>query len=310
MSEFDTNSNDMSGDNLSNTELVNGNQSDLDAVRDGDPMPDQYTQPDVQQQQMQQQLPSWNGQEYALKFRGRDIVPESKDKLLNWAQLGYSYDKRAADLKAREEQIAQQQQAHEQYERLAQAFEANPAFKQQILNLYYQSLNGQQQGQQQQQLSQDGQQGQQAQQTPDMAQFAPYLSKIEQIEQQVQAWQSKQADDSLNSEVNSLKEKYPDVDWETPDENGVTLLQDVMQDAFKHGGLPLEYAFRNKHWDTAMENAKANALKAQQEQIIAQKKKGIVAGAPRPAQPVQKQPVNPRDLSYDAIARQALSAVG
>lgn len=249
------------------------------------------------QGQQQSAAPPWDGKPFALKFRDKEIVPESRDKLINWAQLGYSYDKRASDLKAREEQIQRQSQEYQQYAQIAKAFESNPQFKQQILNMYYQALNGGAGGAALSQAQQGDAQGAQAAIPPQL------LETVNGLQQRLSVYEQQQADQNLNREVETLKGKYKDVDFTTPSESGQTLIDEVFEMAHKMGGVPLEAAFRNLHYEKAIENAKAAALANAQ---AAKAKGGGVVPQGRPA-PGKPKPINPAAMSYDELAKSVIA---
>jgi hypothetical protein len=264
-------------------------------------------QESVQEGQQQQQSdvqatqPIWNGKEYALKYRGGEVVPESREKLINWAQLGYSYDQRAASLKAKEQEISQLQQRYAELERLSQNFETNPQFKQSVLDLYYKSMGNQVQGQ----VVQQGQ----GQAGDNLSAFQPYLKKIDDLQSRFESYENHQADVRLNEEIESLKSKYKDIDWNTPDVNGRTLLDDVKKESHRMDGIPLEAAFRNLYWDQMQAKIKADTLKAQADEAIAKKKKGVVAsaeGSTGGQVPVQNNNSRGRN-PYDNIARQTIA---
>ena len=248
-------------------------------------------------QQPQQAAPAWDGKQFALKFRDKEIVPENRDKLINWAQLGYSYDKRAGDLKQREEQIARQSQEYQQYAQIAKAFETNPSFKQQILNMYYQALNGGAGGGALSRAQQGDAPGAQAAIPPQL------METVNGLQQRLSVYEQQQADQALNREVETLKGKYGNVDFSTPSESGQTLIDEVFDMAHKMGGVPLEVAFRNLHYEKAIENAKAEALANAQ---AAKAKGGGVVPQGRPA-PGKPKPVNPASMSYDELARSVIS---
>lgn len=246
-----------------------------------------------------QPAPEWNGTEYALNFRGKQIVPENKDKLINWAQLGYSYDKRAAGLKEREEALKAQEQQIQQYKQLSEAFEKNPMFQKQIMDLYHQSQL--QQGQQQ-----PGQQ--QGQQVPpeQMQYLQPILQQQQQLQQKLQQYEAYQADQQLQQEIDTLASKYADQEWGVPNEDGVTLEQEVLQHSHKLGGVPLETAYRDLMFEHMKTQTSAETLKKQAEQKQAQTRQGVVgtSAAPPKAQP---RSLDYGNMSYDEIARSVIS---
>ena len=76
---------------------------------------------------------AWDGSSFAIKFRDREVVPQSQDQLKTWASQGYGYSQRVAELKTREDQINQLEQELGPYKKLTEAFDSNPDFKQKII---------------------------------------------------------------------------------------------------------------------------------------------------------------------------------
>src|SRR5512135_1660434 len=85
---------------------------------------------------------SWDGKSWALKFRDREVIPESRNHLMTWAQKGYAYNTLKADLDKREEQLRGLESELGEYRKLNEAFQNNPNFKQRILQLYQETVSG------------------------------------------------------------------------------------------------------------------------------------------------------------------------
>lgn len=244
--------------------------------------------------------PAWNGKEWAIKFRDKEIVPESREKLINLAQLGYSYDKRAGDLKKREEEIAKLNEQHKQYAQIAESFQKNPEFKKQILQMYYQALNGG--GQNNAGAIQESAQGEGAVSSQQNNIPPEYFQKIDTLTQKLSMYENQSADAALNREIEDMTAKYK-VDWNTPNEDGKTFLDEVLDEAHKMGGVPLDVAFKNLYYEKAIENAKAEALAAQSNKV---KVGAVVQGNSRPISAKPKA-FNSRSMSYDDIAKSVIS---
>lgn len=290
----------MDNDNtLSNESAVPEGQQPAEGVEQGGQQADSAGQQPAAGGQQQQQ-PTWDGNAFALNFRGRTVVPESREKLLNWAQLGYSSNQRSQQLQNQEREIQTRLAAVKEYEQLAEAFKKNPAFKQQVLNWYYQSM-GAPQGQPQNR--QDQGQGQ-----FDPSVLNPFAEQLSSLQGRLESFERNQADSSLQKEINELTGKYKNVDWNTPDESGRTFLHEVLQNAHQMGGIPLEVAFRHIYWDQAMQNAQAQALSNQNTQRQANAKKGQpIAGAGKPAGAKAQEPMKVGSMSWNEIARAALA---
>lgn len=240
--------------------------------------------------------PTWNGQEYALNFRGKQIVPRDKEHLLRLAQQGYSYETRAQELARREQEIQSRSERYSQLEQLQQAFETNPILQQQLIEMYRNSLAGQQQ-------PVDSNGGQHA----DNGIYHTLLDKYQTLEQKLGSYEQQQADAALDSEIKSLQGKYQRQDWDMSDENGQSLTQAVIKRAYDLGGVPLETAYRDLMWDSQQQNVQAEALKKQQQTRQAQTRAGVVSTGTGAQRPAQQQNIDLRSMNYNDIARLAMS---
>ena len=259
---------------------------------------------DGAQQQASQQTNDWNPDQFQLKYRDTVVKPESREQLISLAQQGYSYSQRMHELNEREQQLNAQQAQYAQYQQLEEAFAKNPAFRQQILNYYNNALTPQQQQQQQ-----NGTAGAQ-QLPPEIVQQIQGLTEFKNnFETYQQQQQAQQADQEVMSEVQSLQTKYKRDDWETPNSNGLTLIQEVVKHALDNGGIKLETAFRDIMFDQHTQNAQAEALKQQANSQQAARKAGIVSsGKNRGSTPPKE--VNPASMDYNQIEKMIKSEYG
>jgi hypothetical protein len=243
--------------------------------------------------------------QFALHFRGKTIVPKTKDELLNFAQLGYNYDKRNKDLTEREDRIKAQETQYGQVAQISELFDKNPQFKDAVYKVYHQFSSGQvpQENQQQpaesQQFDIEG--------NPVVRQLR---EKIEKMEQGYQTWEQKQATETVNKEISGLKDAHKDEDWTSPDaETGETLEIEVLKHADKNGFKTLEAAYRDLRWDNMQTQIKAQALKEAEAAKLQQNKAGVVSKGGT-AQPGAQQRTIPRTATYDQLSKYALESLG
>jgi len=218
----------------------------------------------------------FNPDTWQLKYRDQVIKPKDKNHLINLAQQGFSYSQRMAELKAKEQEIETNRQRFEQYEKLEQAFEKNPQFRDQIFKWYQESFTPAQQQQQQQQVQQ---QAGNTNVPPELLQEIAALKEWKESWESQQATQkAAQADQEVMSEVDKLKGKYPRDDWETLSSNGMTLIQEIIKHALDNNGIKLETAYRDLMWDSHVKTTEAETLKRATEDKKAAAKAGIVSG--------------------------------
>lgn len=258
-----------------------GSQEEQESGQDGDQQPTQHTD-------------DFNPQSWTLKFRGKEIQPKDRQHLINLAQQGYLYNNKAQELKTREQQLEQMGQQYAKYKQLAEAFQKNPQLQQQIMALYHKSMGQQQQGENEQA----------SQGMP--PQLHPYLEKIDTLEQRLQKMDQQQADEELRREINDLKSRYQE-DWDTKDENGHSLMWELLNHAHKNNFKTLEQAYRDMMWDTMMTRTKSEALKKQAEDRKKKAKQGIVTpdGGQRP--PSGNNQPDFRKMSYNDIAEHVIA---
>lgn len=227
----------------------------------------------------------WDGSKYVLKFRGKEIIPKSREELINLAQQGHQYSQKISALNQQRDQLNAQAQRYNELEKLIKAIEENPEFKQYIFN-YKQT------GQQQETGAID--------QNVIKQMIQPHLQEVTSVKEELEA---QKADIELEKETAALKSKYPNEDWDSQDENGRTYVHDVYEHAL-NSNLPLETAYRDLKFPTIATNAEAEALKRKQEQEAANRKKGIVSPGGSQVQETPKK-VNVRKASMNDLAEMA-----
>jgi len=242
-------------------------------------------------------------QAWQLKFRDQTIVPKDRKHLVDLAQQGFSYSQRMQQLKQQEQDIQGKAQQYQQYEKLAQAFQSNPQFRDKLLAMYNESLAGGTQPTEKQAEAQE-----------QVAQLPPQLlQEIEDLKQWRSQYEETQIDQTVKSEIESLKSKYSREDWDVPNTGGMSLMKEIIQHNFNNPAMSMEQAYRDIMFDkqtalakTDTQNAKAEGLKQAAETRKKQVKAGVVAGKAPAAPKGGKGGVNPK-ASYDQLAQQAIA---
>jgi len=249
---------------------------------------------------------TWDGNQFAIKFRGKTVVPKSREELLEFAQLGYNNDNRIKSLNEREAQLKKIEHDTAQYQKLAKAFETVPDFAKAVYALY-------------DQYTKSGNAGaiNQASPTPPdsgtQELFKPYIDKISELEQKLstvesrfQTYDQSQVDKQVEEEIAGLQKQYSDEDWKSKDENGKTLAVEILEHAAKHNYPTLAAAYRDLRWDTRENNLKAAILKQAEEQKRKEGKAGIIGKGGAGVSPRQTTEVNPRNMNWNQIAEMAI----
>jgi hypothetical protein len=256
--------------------------------------PNEQVQPQAPQPVQQQQ---WNPDEYSLNYRGQVIKPRDRQHLINLAQQGLSYSQSMEVLKRQQQDM---QGRYGQYEQMEQLFKSRPDLGPKFAQLL---MEQQQQPQQPQQQYQQ----QQYQGLP-----PEIMQKIEELDKFRGSVIEKQADSQLDNEIDTLKRKFNDQQWDMPDPDGKgTLLYRTMKHAFDNNFQSLESAFKDLMFDHYVTETKANALKSAKENRQQQTRAGIVTGGPQTnpqapaAQPLQYN----RGDTYDDALKKALASL-
>lgn len=239
---------------------------------------------------------------WALKYRGTTVYPKDRDHLVNLAQKGYSYDTNLATLKKQEQALAEREAGItnlDEVRKLAEAFDANPQFKQFLMQKYQEILNG---GGTEQK---DGEDIVGKLKPTIESMVKPYLSEIEQYKESLAQGE---ADRGVSVEIEQLKQAYPRQNWSAKDEEGKTLMDRIIQYSLDTDLPTLKSAYRDYMFDTIQENTKADTLKQEAENTVKATKAGIVQDSGSQSSARGPRKVNVKDMSWNDAAKFALDS--
>ena len=212
------------------------------------------------------------------KASGRDLE-EPLSAVISRAQRGYDYAQLVAQHKqqvaqtqqewqARQQQLSQMEQQWKPYHEYASQ---NPQWADYVRQQWENRFNAQQ-AQPTQQADQFAQQQQQSalppqvqQELSEMRQFMQELKQKEHLAQQAAQ------DQALNTEIDSIRKQYPDIDFGLTDpETGMSLEARVIQHAQENRIFNFSAAFKDFYFEKLQEraifNAKDSVAKAMQNQ--------------------------------------------
>lgn len=174
--------------------------------------------------------PVWNGEEWKFKWGDKEIVPDSRDKVMTWASQGYNYSQRMGELNKTHTQRMQEAEAREakareieekfgRYAPLEEFANKNPGWIEHVNQAYQQKL------------------AQEKGIDPNLAQaLTPLQQKLEALEaeqrqrQEIEAQQKLEAqhqeeDKALDAEVQATRKlpEFANITWDQRDESGETL---------------------------------------------------------------------------------------
>ena len=254
------------------------------------------TQPQTEEQQIEQvlsenpaqsqepaeeQAPQWNGEEWKFSWNGKDIVPDSRDKVLTWASQGYNYSQRMGELnkthaqrmaeaEARAQKAAELEKKYSPFATVNEYAEKNPAWWAHVQQAFEQR------------------QAQDKGIDPNLAQVLnPLQQKLSELEsslqqrqqleeQQKQAAQMQQEDQALDAEIGEIRKQYPNIDLSAFDQQtGLTLEQRICKHGVENGIQSFRAAFRDYLHDQLVNQHSAETKKQQVKAVQAQTKAGI-----------------------------------
>lgn len=260
-----------------------------------------------------EKAPQTAKEDYEFTHNGKPIKA-TRDQILKWAQQGYDYPQKAQKLNLERSkweqertQFEQQRQKYSPYQQIDEWASKNPTQWQQLEQMWKQSQTNPQ--------SLNGSQmnfGNQNQISPELQ---PYISKIQTLEQQLsqivplvqqtveerQTFKQKEQDNELAQDIQSIREKYKDLDWQSLDENGKSLEYRVMEHAEANGISKFAPAFRDLLHDDLISRAQAQAKQSVSKGIQTRTKLGVLGESPTSSRGSPERTKNIRDTSYEEL---------
>lgn len=229
----------------------------------------------------QQQAPVWNGEEWKFSANGKEIIPDSRDKIMTWASQGYNYSQRMGELnkthaqrmaeaEARARAAAELEERYAPFHKVNEYAEKNPDWWAFVQQSFEQRL------------------AQEKGIDPNLAKVvAPLQEKLTQLEQaalerqqleeqQRQAAIEQQEDQALDAEIGEIRKQYPNIDLSAIDQaTGETLEVRICKHGVENGIRSFRAAFRDYLHDQLVNQHSAQAKQQQVKAVQAQAKAGI-----------------------------------
>ncbi len=219
--------------------------------------------------------------EYELMIGGKPIKAK-EDQVLKWATMGYSAPNEIGKLKKELDGWTQKGQwvseAEGRYKAVDDYARANPQWFQFIQNQYQQAQT----------------QAQQA--NPLLNDLQSLKEEVKSLSQYKEAIVTQQEDRALTTEIETVKKKYPKVDLQTPDQEGLTLEWKILKHAQENGIKNFTTAFRDYMHDTLLQSAGDEAKEKLVKDKQAKSKLGILGISEAPT--TEKKGVYQKGKSY------------
>lgn len=238
---------------------------------------------------------------------GGKTVKETLEMLKKRASMGYHYAQRMEALKAREAEIngsAEKFKSLQRWQEYNDFAEKNPAWAKHVEQSWEQrEALLQSQGAEDPNSPLHAELNSVKQQLGEVSQFLGSL-KAEREQQQRAS-----EDSALNSEIKSIRERYPDTDFDLADETGKSLEYRILEHAAQNGIKSFKTAFHDFYHDHLIkmreDKAKESVLREQQKN----KKAGIIGVTDAPTKGLNRVQ-NTRAKSYDQLAQEAMAELG
>lgn len=247
----------------------------------------------------------WAAPDWAqFEWNGKKVAPDSADKAKTWLSQGYNYSQRMEEHKKAQkalEQTAAKYKGYDRYDEINKYASTNPGWME-FVNQQWQAKT----------------------QAPPSAALPPELEPVlnpllervskfdaflaEQEEIKV-AEQTKKHDEALESEIESIRKKYPNIDLTSADVTGVPLERRVLQHANATGIPSFRAAFHDYMSDRLGELASANGREAVVKTQQQAAKTGLLGKTPAPVKGVQAAQ-NVKAMSYEQLKQEALAELG
>lgn len=242
------------------------------------------------------EVPQFNPQEWALNYKGQQVMPKDRDHLVNLAQKGWSYEQAMEQINREKQEFAKQQGEISRYIELDKAIKADPQFANSLYEFIRQYNEG---GQQQQQQNQQ-------QENPEYVQLRQELEDLKSWKQQNLL---ERAQEQIDSELANLAQRYPNYDWQSDTGSG-TLAYRLLKHAHDNNFVDLHTAFKDLMFDEVSKQTKFDTLKQQKEVQQRQAKQGVVqTGSPANVAPKKPAAYSSGD-SYNDLYKKALNSFG
>lgn len=250
--------------------------------------PETAPQPPAPQPPTAQQV-----QEYEFDWKGQKIKAPI-DKLTRWASQGYDYSQRMEDFKRQQSELESKYKPYEKYKVIDEYVAKDPQWWAHVEEQYNNRL---------------------ASEDPYVKRVSAILDErlkpVESLIEQRDAEQAQQKivkeDTALADEIKSIRTKYSDLDFDTPNGDGQSLEFKVLEHGSKHGFPSFKAAFFDYYQDQLEMRAEARGREAISKDASKRQKLGIAPSvAPRKA----SDGFEVRGKSYNDIFNEVLEREG
>lgn len=234
----------------------------------------------------------WKGDDWKFSWNGKDIIPDSRDKLMTWANQGYNYSQRMgelnkthaqrmAEVQAAEAKARELEQKYAQYDTVEQYAQKNPEWWQHV-----------QQSFANREIPQGLDPNLAKVLTPlqqEIGQIKEFMTTQQQLAEQARvAAEHQSQDQALDAEIESFRKSFPNIDLSARDESGKTLEHRIYEHGTSIGTSSFRAAARDLLFDQlANQNGAQTRLQAVQTQQ-AKAKAGLLGTTQAPTKELKR----------------------
>jgi hypothetical protein len=268
---------------------INADIGDID--QSGPTMPTEEAAP---------QGPSWTEDKFSV---GGKEVKGTREQILKWAEMGHGWPQKAQELNQKIKSYEAQKSEWEKAKELEQRFSPyaeidkyaaeNPDWWTQTQEAYKQKIAGAQSNPEVQALKQE---------------LAEIKNFVMETKNEKQSKQVEKEDSELSQEIESIRKSNPDVDFDSPDENGKSLEMKILEHAEANGLRNFRIAYRDYYHEHLLGKAKEQGKEAIVKERQKQTKLGILGQTQVPTKGL-KVLENVKSKSYGDITRETLDEI-
>lgn len=264
----------------------------------GDSTPEPEAKPEAQGEPAP--APTPEKRVWKLNVNGREITTDDEAKLTDWAQRGYDYAQKVGEWNKERESWNQERSKYAKYGEIDQFAKANPDWWNHVEQAW-QNRSGQ--------YTTDLSGGNPALQSLVEKELSPFKEFLSDLQAERKQAAEHKADETLRGEIQSIQEKYPNLDLNRVQPSGKTLESEILDHAIRNEFPSFKAAFLDYYGDnlTAMikQSAKEEALK----ELQMKNRAGVLGESPT-------RQTKPGEFSYNAgksyndLAKEALEEMG
>ncbi len=230
------------------------------------------------------------------KFRNETIFPKDRNEAIELLQLGHSYrvNKPKWDTERQAYSAFEaRKDVYQRYDMLSQALQANPEFRTELEQLA-QKYSGPKP---------------QAQPKEPSAIPPEMVETLEGLKQWKETLETREADNELNRELESVQRDNASYDWKTDSGEG-DLKKQLLNFMHKNRVYDPQIAFDAMMRKSDLQRVQFEAQKKAGEEAAKARKAGVVTPGTQGAPQAKPQGINHRAMSYDDLEKAALASIG